>query len=508
MTYSHACLRRAVARPLSLALGGASALAFVAVTPLRAQQVSLRYPALPVVISAGDLDGDGVGEFVLAPLATHGGGGDRVHVISGRDGRLHLSLTGIRSHPFQPLGADVNGDGVGDLLFGEPPRAVVRSGVDGSLLQSVVGSPTTVVVACAGVGDLDGDGVGDWSAALHGGDATSGYTVDFHLVAGASGTTLRSWSRPRFDVQYFGVAGMGDTDADGIPDYATWSPANARSSQSVGVLYSGATHTPRRPVTATFSLLPLRADVDGDGAADYVTSDFGGVAVPQIAVVSGLSGNVLRTASSAGGAWPGAVADAGDQDGDGVPELARSTAAGIVVESAVTGVPLWLLAGSTAAPRFSISDRDGDGRAELVAMEVDEAVVVDTGVVDLAGDRAVLPSSSGGSLRLSLTAPAAHAGRPYWLLGSLSGTRPPIPVGAVTIPLVADSYTALTAQPQLAFFAGHRGTLSAAAAATATLTLPALPAAAGVTLHHAYVVLGATQLVYASRPVPLALLGQ
>jgi hypothetical protein len=108
---------------------------------------------------------------------------------------------------------------------------------------------------------------------------------------------------------------------------------------------------------------------------------------------------------------------------------------------------------------------------------------------------------------LSVRAPASLGGQPYWVLGSLTGTSPGIPLGPVTLPLTFDAYTAFTVtHPGRGLLSGQLGVLSPSGTADLTLFIPSLPVLAGMTFHHAYVVFGAGLVpAYASRAVPLAI---
>jgi hypothetical protein len=118
--------------------------------------------------------------------------------------------------------------------------------------------------------------------------------------------------------------------------------------------------------------------------------------------------------------------------------------------------------------------------------------------------------SIGGKQPLQLGACPEHAGDFYVLLGSLSGTAPALPLGNAVLPLVPDAYFFLTLdQPGAANFPGSIGVLDQYGRAQAAFTLPAgtLPSSAGLTLHHAYVVLDQHTLAIelASNAVPLVL---
>ncbi len=91
-----------------------------------------------------------------------------------------------------------------------------------------------------------------------------------------------------------------------------------------------------------------------------------------------------------------------------------------------------------------------------------------------------------------------HAGRNYIVVGSLTGTTPSTPVQGVQIPLVPDFYFAFTAtSPNTPLLQNSAGVLDAHGQAQTTFQLPANlpPAAVGVIVYHAAVVLDGGPLV-------------
>jgi hypothetical protein len=100
-----------------------------------------------------------------------------------------------------------------------------------------------------------------------------------------------------------------------------------------------------------------------------------------------------------------------------------------------------------------------------------------------------LSVATGGVQQLALDAGAAHAGKLYFVLGSLSGSSPGFVFDGLTIPLNVDDYFLLTlTRPGASPLSSSLGVLSASGTATASLTLPQLgPAAVGLRVHHAAV---------------------
>jgi hypothetical protein len=114
---------------------------------------------------------------------------------------------------------------------------------------------------------------------------------------------------------------------------------------------------------------------------------------------------------------------------------------------------------------------------------------------------------AGGRQTFELDAGAAQAGRFYLLAGSLSGTRPGLPLGAVTMPLNYDTWFRLSIGAfQGVLYTNAMGFLDAQGKATAHFDFPAgYPSFTGLTLHHAFVVvdMATAQPTFASEPASL-----
>ena len=158
---------------------------------------------------------------------------------SGAAAQPLISIYSIRSPNSQNDGyfgssfessADLDGDGVRDLIVGAPDESGARPGLPlqrrhRALLRTIP-SPVDVGrvffrVSVADVGDVDGDGTPDIVASGYfavGGQASAGRA---YVFSGASGTTLLTLESPASQASgFFGfnVAGPGDLDGDGTPD--------------------------------------------------------------------------------------------------------------------------------------------------------------------------------------------------------------------------------------------------------------------------------------------------
>ena len=122
---------------------------------------------------------------------------------------------------------DVDGDGIGDIVVGAPNsgRATIVSGADGSTIRTVYGSSTDRFgSSVAGVGDVNGDGVDDFAVGARLDDVGSGFYSRYDrgsvtVYSGADGSTIRTVNG-EFRRDYFGTSldNAGDVDGDGIDD--------------------------------------------------------------------------------------------------------------------------------------------------------------------------------------------------------------------------------------------------------------------------------------------------
>lgn len=233
--------------------------------------------------------------------------------------------------------ADVNGDGVPDLLcanayddrVGTDYGSVdVRSGRTGAVLYSVQGSSMFGIFGwnVNEIGDIDADGISDFIV----GSRQGNYAEVFSGVNGASLNTIRGIGpNDRLGVT---VDGAGDVDGDNVPDYIVGAPEEYQGGNQRGYaeVYSGRTH--RR--LYRFNGIQFGdqygtwvtgiGDVNKDGYDDVAI----GAIQPQIGpgyveLRSGRDGQVLRTLTGDGfgDAFGWYVSEAGDVNNDSYPDL-------------------------------------------------------------------------------------------------------------------------------------------------------------------------------------------
>jgi hypothetical protein len=246
----------------------------------------------------GDLDDDGAPDFLVGAQQDYVDGDTAppgyVKLISGRTGKPMYTWDGYDQgagfgRALAVLG-DIDGDRKSDFAVGsEDALVTVISGGTRQILYTIDPPlPRRVhnTRLCASP-DLNGDGVPDLiiSDPPYG----PGTSAGFGWVGAFSGSDHRTlWTREgekEFDVLGVSVAALGDIDGDGLGDLAVSKPR-------------GSPHTNRHPT-----------DTDGIG---------------EVMIVSGKDGSVIRILGNDPVLvyFGESVANVGDLDGDGRPELA------------------------------------------------------------------------------------------------------------------------------------------------------------------------------------------
>lgn len=350
----------------------------------------------------GDVNGDGVVDWAAgAPRAQVAGQAvGRVQVMSGADGSvLHQWLGGPGA---SGLGADVagvgdlDGDGHGDILVGAPQAAAGKgearlySGATGMLLRTWVGAVAGDQFgrALCGLGDVDGDGVGDLGVGAPASHSAGTHAGEVSVYSGRLGTLLFQVQGAAWDHLGHDLVGLGDVNGDGCGDLAIGIPfsddaafnggrVQVHSGRDGGFLWGASGHTAGDQFGFA---LGSGADVDMDGIQDLVVvapaADASGFDSGSASVLSGVDGHVLFVIPGPGaGVYMSAAQLLQDQDGDGRAEVLTGTPAApkgsehagyVGVHSGVDGSLLRRLRGARDFGWFGFSlaaggDLDGDG---------------------------------------------------------------------------------------------------------------------------------------------------
>ena len=303
------------------------------------------------VAGLGDLNNDGIPEFAVSapsltttsPLVSRAG---RFWVYSGLDASVLYTITGTQNQ--EALGTslccldDVDGDGVLDfaagsegLIMGSPQTTQagavnVYSGATGALIRTI-NDAIGLGIAIDGVGDLDGDGVGEVLCGLP--RSSNFFTNDgaARIYSGQTGALLQS-SIGTATSDYYGtsVAGLGDVNGDDIADYLVGASSTLAGSNSQGYVrvLSGADGAVIYTINGSnvgdgfgYNAAAV-GDVNGDGYADFGVCAL--QAQPNHAVIySGIDGSLLWTIGGLTASSPigNRICAAGDRNGDGFSDF-------------------------------------------------------------------------------------------------------------------------------------------------------------------------------------------
>ncbi|MBN1212457.1 MAG: FG-GAP repeat protein [candidate division Zixibacteria bacterium] len=306
------------------------------------------------VAGIDDVDDDGVGDFLVGAFTNDAAEDDagRVYLYSGVDGYLIRTFSGHGVN--EEFGyavadaGDVDSDGYPDIAVGAPTSEVegpalgkvyVYSGQNGALLYEFDGErhQDQFGISVAGAGDVNNDGFDDVivGAIFYDNDADSA-AGRAYVFSGADGATLLVFDgEDKYNRFGFAVAGAGDINRDGYDDVIVGAPYNSANGNKAGRAYvfSGVDGSKLYHFTGLTSdgyhgyAVTGVGDVNKDGYPDvmvgapYVYSRNG-----RVYVYSGLDGSVLYTFYGNDQERLGrAVADIGDMNHDGYPDLAMSS---------------------------------------------------------------------------------------------------------------------------------------------------------------------------------------
>ncbi len=369
--------------------------------------------------SPGDLNGDGIGDFVFKESA--GVGVFALKARSGFDGSPLWTSPAYQVVSDLQRTGDVNGDGVGDIVAraGNPPPsliifpAVMFSGLDGSVIwtANTFTAPSGQIILLdmrpKGAGyDYNGDGVPD---ILIEGSTTA--VIGTHYAVVISGTNGASIGGVQVASSGFGIAYrafyLPDISGDGLAEFAL--------SYVVGSTVSfygapGATLrlTKSQPnpsgIQLRFGLfVGTPGDVDFDGIAEFAisrhpTTTSGGPPPPPPETAFYFGGSYASLGLIGFGTIGagGDIEPLGDVDGDGAPDMALFippihpvlpplSPTGATIYSGGTGAVINAFTPPTVAEPVLIlagPDVNADGRAEYLLIDpLSDLAGVDAGRV-------------------------------------------------------------------------------------------------------------------------------
>lgn len=231
------------------------------------------------VSGAGDVNGDGVPDFIIGAPGSFGSGAGYARVYSGDSPftvlyTLNGDLIGSEFGASVSGAGDVNGDGFDDVIVGAPRdndngsnsgSAKVYSGANGAVLYSFAGSSANALFgsSVSSAGDINNDGFADFIIGSPGDNSNGLNSGRATVYSGANGSVLFTYSGDRAGDRFgFSVSDAGDLNGDGRPDLIIGVSSdrfNNVSTGSVMILLSGG--------TATISV-PCQVDLNGDGAVN------------------------------------------------------------------------------------------------------------------------------------------------------------------------------------------------------------------------------------------------
>jgi hypothetical protein len=366
-------------------------------------------------VSMGDIDGDAVPDFVTsAPAAGNTGSAyGRVEAWSGASlaslwNRWGFVDKGDFGQSLANVG-DIDGDGVNDVLVGAPDLvsggghdsvtagyAQTFSGVDGTLIQHFDGDSVDDMFgsAVASLGDITGDGVGDFAVGAAGDDDGGLQAGSVRRFNGATGAVLSTQHGTQAGAGFGGrLVGPVDLDGNGVKELLVGALSHDGNGVDSGAVFlvpaagGSALHTWFGPQAgAAFGgAIAAIGDTDFDGKSEVAIgahdADGETISSGAVFVYSGASKSLLFSYTGWGLLMTYAgrsIAPTGDLDGDGRADLLIGVSASsfqgsssghVSVLSGLDGSELGRAYGANAeqlgTAATALGDLDGDGKGEI-----------------------------------------------------------------------------------------------------------------------------------------------
>jgi hypothetical protein len=312
-----------------------------------------------------DINNDGIPDLVVG--RTYGATvtfGSTVSVfLDNGDGTFQPAQTyAVGSDPDAVAVTDLNGDGKPDLIVAngyDNTVSVLLGNGDGTFqpqqTYAVGGDPTAVSVA-----DVNGDGKPDIVV-------TNRYDNTISVLLGNGDGTFQPQQTSVVGAQPH-VLAVADLNADGTPDLVV---ANA-ADNNVGVLIGNGDGTFQPQQTYAVGANPRGvtvADINRDGRPDVVVASWGN---SEVGVLLGNGDGTFQPShhSFPVGRDPGAVAVA-DVNGDGMPDLVvadggANTVSVLLGNGDGTFQPQQLFGAGPGPASVAVADLNGDGRPDIV----------------------------------------------------------------------------------------------------------------------------------------------
>ncbi|KAA3613415.1 MAG: hypothetical protein DWQ01_02510 [Planctomycetota bacterium] len=509
-----------------------------------------------------DLDGDQIAELAVGGPGYDSGTTQDVGIVrvySGAGGDLLWEISGSAYNDDFGLAMapmdDRNGDGVPEVLVatGEAPDGKLRilSGMDGSFLDEILlpGSAHGRIRELATLADVNGDGVSDLVVGSSGADSNGLNNNGAVLVVSGASLAVLWQQEGDVDTAYLGtsVANAGDVNGDGYEDVlggALWAEPNGISRAGSAFLYSGTDGQILYRWDGTMQdqrfgeVVSSAGDANGDGVLDCAVTALadaqgGGSWQGSVSVYSGADGQLIyKVFGSEDFADLGiALACAGDVDQDGKDDLWMASAefnGRVHLYSGDSGYRLFSQEPeSTYGSSYQdlgveivgLGDFNGDGNLNYFTsdpgVEYKGAAYLMSFRPFIQASTHTLSAASGGTVQYDLDFPGDWHLYPdlfYALLASGAGQGPTLLAG-YWIPLTPDAlYSQTLAGQYPAVVQNGAGALDADGNAVVTLSFP--PGAASGLINQTFH-LAAVSYEYApwvtvfhgvSRPVTLTIL--